>query len=71
MAIIELESLLKSLKLKAIYWVDDENVTHADMDVDKLVADLSKKIPRLGAQVLKKAIGKTPAVVADRKLTHL
>lgn len=56
----ELSDVLKSLGLTAIYWVDDDNVKTADMDVDKLLQEVSNNIFKQGPNSIKNAKGKMP-----------
>lgn len=57
----ELAGELESLKLDTIYWVDDDNVLAADMDVDKLLSEVSRSIGGRGSKSIKNAIGKVPS----------
>lgn len=57
----DLQGVLGSLNLKAIYWVDDENAVGADVKVEKLLDDLAKRVATRGATSIANIISKAPA----------
>jgi hypothetical protein len=65
-----LSSLMERLKIKAVYWVDDENATAAEMDVAKLIKSTAEELSQNTEAETKKMLGQLKKHARARQLSQ-
>lgn len=61
-------SLMSRLGVKAVYWIDDENATAAELDIKKLIATFSEQLVESDTAEQKKALNQIKADAQSRKV---